>query len=38
MVINQEKPAVLAVKRGDASALRSTITAVLMLVSPYTSD
>src|ERR1700694_2985550 len=37
-VISQKNPAILALKRGDASAIRSVITAVLILVSPYARD
>src|SRR5216683_7730657 len=35
VVINQQRPAVLALKSGDPSAIRSIITAVLILVSPH---
>jgi hypothetical protein len=37
-VINQKNPAVLALTRGDVSAIRSIIIAELILVSPYARD
>src|SRR6266852_9572530 len=35
VVINQQRPAVLALKSGEGSAIRSIITAVFILVSLY---
>jgi hypothetical protein len=35
MTIKYKPPAILAKRRGDAAALRSVVTAVLILVSPF---